>query len=66
MGIGAEMFTREMGERVVFAYTGTTVYNVNVFHSTAYVRREWGRFFEVLDIKREHSSYQDVVVLRKV
>jgi SAM-dependent methyltransferase len=52
-------------ERVAFRWTTASIYNTNVFHSTDYIRREWGRFFEVLDIKREGHSYQDVVVMRK-
>lgn len=40
-------------------------YNANVFHHTDYVRREWSRFFEVLEIIPRGSVYQDVVLLRK-
>lgn len=40
-------------------------YNSNVFHHTDYVRREWGRFFDVADIIPCGSGYQDVVLLRK-
>lgn len=40
-------------------------YNSNVFHHTNYVRREWGRFFDVADIIPCGSGYQDVVLLQK-
>ena len=53
------------GERVVFKWTTASIYNANVFHATDYIRKEWGRFLEIIDIKREAHSYQDVVVMRK-
>ncbi len=36
-----------------------------VFMSQGYIRREWGRFFEVVDIIERGSAYHDVAVLRK-
>ncbi len=36
-----------------------------VFLSQEYIRREWGRFFEVVDIIERGSAYHDVAVLRK-
>lgn len=41
------------------------VYNATVFHRAAYIRREWGRVFKVLDIIPNGHFYQDVVVLTK-
>lgn len=64
--IGPEMFQAPLPhERVVFAVKGATVYGKNVFHSTDYLRRVWGRFFEIREIYREGAYYQDVVLLRK-
>jgi SAM-dependent methyltransferase len=41
------------------------LYNATVFHQAAYIRREWGRIFKVLDIVRNGHFYQDVVLLTK-
>jgi SAM-dependent methyltransferase len=35
------------------------------FFQQAYIRREWSRYFEVVDIKALHAAYQSAVVLRK-
>jgi SAM-dependent methyltransferase len=38
----------------------------NTFHSLDYVRREWGRFFDVLDTQPARlQTYQDTVLLRR-
>ena len=41
------------------------LYNATVFHHAAYIRREWGRIFKVLDIIPNGHFYQDVVLLTK-
>lgn len=40
-------------------------YYRDTFHTADYVRREWGRFFEVLDVRPSFISHQDLVVLRR-
>ena len=40
-------------------------YNATVFATADYIRREWGRFFEVVDLVRGGHVYQDVVLLRR-
>lgn len=50
---------------VLWWEAGRDVYNAMVFHDTAYIRREWGRIFGVLDIIPEGHRYQDVVLLTK-
>ncbi len=44
---------------------GRDNYNATVFVATDYIRREWGRFFEVVDVVLDGHAYQDVVVLRR-
>ena len=66
LNIRPEMFQQPMpSERYVVAAKTGMVYNVNIFQTTDYIRSTWGRFFEILDIYREGSDYQDVVLLRK-
>jgi len=66
LNIHPEMFKQPMpAERYVVAAKTGMVYNVNIFQTTEYIRSTWGRFFEILDIYREGSDYQDVVLLRK-
>jgi SAM-dependent methyltransferase len=51
------------GERTAFHFTEEGYYSCNVFHSHEYIRREWGRFFDILDIRpRDHQS-QCVVLM---
>ena len=38
---------------------------VNVYHSSEYVRRTWGRFFEVMHMVPGYILHHDLVVLRK-
>jgi hypothetical protein len=38
---------------------------VNVYHSAEYVRRTWGRYFDVMHILPGYILHHDLVVLRK-
>jgi SAM-dependent methyltransferase len=40
-------------------------YYRDTFHTEAYVRREWGAFFDVLAIRRCAISHQDLAVLKR-
>ncbi len=53
------------GERAVFRWTSALSNNTSVFLRSEYIHRAWGRFLEVVEIQREASGYQDVVVLRR-
>ncbi len=64
--VSEELFRYPMDkERMVFWWPFGTSYNCSVFHTKSYIRSAWGRFFEILDIVRGASSYQDAVILRK-
>jgi len=52
-------------EKTVLFWNNAANYNCNVFHHTDYIKREWGRFFDVAEIIPCGSGYQDVVLLRK-
>ena len=52
-------------DRLVFRWVSETSYSANVFYRYEYIRRVWGRFFEVVDLFPASPSYQDVVVLRR-
>ena len=67
-GITEAMFEGAMpGEHLVYSWpTDAGVYNDTTFHSRNYVRREWGRFFDVVEIIPAGHNYQDVAVLRKL
>lgn len=51
-------------DKTVFSWQADN-YNTNVFHKKDYIHREWGRFFEIREIIRGGSQYQDVVVMQK-
>src|SRR5262245_27325068 len=38
---------------------------VNVFHSDAWIRQEWGQYFDVVSIEPNAYQHQSMVVLRK-
>lgn len=53
------------GDRLVLRWLSGRSYSSNVFYKQAYVRSHWGKILEVVDFKRRHPSYQDVIILRK-
>lgn len=64
--ISDDMFQMPMPEQRVVLWTDQAqLYNVDVFHHGDYVRREWGRFFEVKEIIPAGSLAQDLVVMQK-
>ena len=54
------------GERLVvrFRFDGDP-YNCNVFHSNGYIERNWGRYFDVLEIAPLSFGEQAIVVARR-
>jgi SAM-dependent methyltransferase len=52
--------------KTVITFREDDPYNCNVLHSNDYVRANWGRFFEVCDIRRPHLLNQATVVCRRV
>ena len=64
-GVTAESFRTPMpAERLVYRWPGQ-VNTVSMFFSVDYIRRNWGRFLDIVEIIPEGSDYQDVVVMRK-
>ncbi|MBS1716206.1 MAG: class I SAM-dependent methyltransferase [Armatimonadetes bacterium] len=61
-----ECFSRPMPtEKVAFRHQAESNYATNIFHSASYIKKRWGRYFEVVEIAHERHGYQDCVVLRK-
>ena len=54
-------------ERLVFTYEIESIeQNCDTFFHSDYIRRCWGRWFEIVDIRPQaHHGFQTVVVLRK-
>jgi len=52
-------------DRLVLRWHSGRSYSSNVFYKAAYIRTHWSRILEVVDLRRRHPSYQDVVILRK-
>jgi SAM-dependent methyltransferase len=44
---------------------GEADYYRDVFHTAEYVRREWGKYFEIVAIKPTWVAHQDLVVMRR-
>lgn len=49
-------------ERLAFRFTDASHYNVQTFHSSDYVRKNWGRFFDIVQIIPNGHEAQAVVV----
>ena len=47
------------------AEIGEADYYRDTFHTADYVRREWGRYFEVLAVRPSFVAHQDLVVMRR-
>lgn len=53
-------------ERKCFRYTDLGPYRALVIHSNAYLRKTWGRFFDILEIQgMAHGYFQSVLIGRK-
>lgn len=53
-------------ERKCFRYTDVGPYRALVVHSNAYLKKTWGRFFEILEIQgKAHGYMQSVLIGRK-
>jgi SAM-dependent methyltransferase len=53
------------GDRLVFRWLSDTSYSANTFYSYEYIRKHWGRFFDIEAIFPSSPPFQDVLVLRK-
>jgi SAM-dependent methyltransferase len=62
---GDDLTTRSPfpGPRSAFHFTTESYYSCNVFQSRDYIAAQWGRYFEILDFKPQHSGSQCVVLL---
>lgn len=52
-------------KRTIYRFTQSGPYRAQVFHSNNYLRKVWGRFFDIETIMPCHHVRQTVVVLRK-
>lgn len=52
-------------ERRAFYYGTGQNYSCNIFHSSDYVRKVWGRFLDIVDILPGEHAYHSVAVLKK-
>ena len=52
-------------DRMVFRWRSDKSYTANVFYTFDYIRRAWGRIFDVVETHRRLPAFQDVIVLSK-
>ncbi|MFO0852191.1 MAG: class I SAM-dependent methyltransferase [Gemmataceae bacterium] len=71
-GLSAERYTVLMRDGICDqpnplydADLGEADYYRDTFHTAGYVRRVWGEYFDVLDIRPSHIAHQDLAVLRR-
>lgn len=55
---------RFTGDRLVVRWRSEQSYSSNVFYKTDYIKRVWGRFFEIVELRRRFPRFQDVLILR--
>ena len=72
-GLSGERYARlrshgfcEQANPLYDANLGEPDYYKDVFHTKEYVRREWGKYFEVLAILPCYLAHQDLVMLRRI
>ena len=53
-------------DKTVIAFRDDDPYNCNVLHHSRYIRKNWGRYFEICEIRSPTLHPQAVVVCRKV
>jgi len=53
------------GCRLSVRWRNNRSYSSNIFYKEDYLRSHWGRFFEVLELRRRFPRFQDVLILRK-
>lgn len=51
--------------KTVVTFRDDDPYNCNVFHSREYIKKVWGRFFEICEIKSRCHDKQAVVICRR-
>jgi SAM-dependent methyltransferase len=54
-------------ERITLSNTAMAIGNLNLFHSEAYIRQHWSKFFHIDKILHKmHGNHQDGILLRKL
>lgn len=53
-------------ERLVFRWREEQSYSANVLFHTSYIKRVWGRMFNIAEIRHRFPRFQDVVILQKL
>ena len=56
---------RRRFDSLTFRQQGDRSYSSIVFYDTDFLRRRWGRFLDVLEVRRSSSVAQDVMIVRK-
>lgn len=59
--------TRDTGfkERIIFRFANARSYSSHVFYDTEHLRSAWGRWLDVLEVRRRFPKWQDVIILQK-
>ena len=55
---------RFAGNRLVVRWRTERSYSSNVFYKTDYLNDVWGRFFEIVEVRRRFPRFQDVLICR--
>lgn len=66
--VSKELFENEMpNDRIVFRMSKEEIYNCNVWVTNEYVRKNWSRYFDVLQIADNgHTNFQSPVIMSPI
>lgn len=51
-------------DRLVVRWRNEQSYSSNVFYKSAYLKDVWGRFFDIVELRRRFPKFQDVLICR--
>tara|TARA_B110001454_G_scaffold195423_1_gene197692 strand:- start:1476 stop:2396 length:921 start_codon:yes stop_codon:yes gene_type:complete len=56
---------RFVRDRLVLRWRGDRSYSSNVFYKLDYIKSHWGRIMDILEVRHQFPTFQDVIIMRK-
>ena len=54
-----------ISDRKIFRWSAEASYSSIVFYHMDYIKKVWGKFFQIIEVHRRLSGFQDILVLKK-
>lgn len=52
-------------DKLTFRWGTGRSYSSNVFYKTSYIQKNWGKVFDIVEVKRMFPAFQDVIIMKK-